>query len=74
MYSYGGLEGLSVLILELDTRCGVGGQFHASAALPPRESESLLIEKDAEWAPEILTLGRKENSLPSAENRTRITL
>jgi hypothetical protein len=43
MYSYGGLEDLSVLILELDTRCGVGGQFHASAALTPRENVLLLI-------------------------------
>ena len=29
---------LSFLVLELDTSCGVGSQFHASAALPPRES------------------------------------
>jgi hypothetical protein len=38
------IRGLSVLILELDTRCGLGSQFHASAALPPRESVFLLIE------------------------------
>lgn len=38
------IGGMSVLIFEFDTKLGLISQFHASAALAPRENVYLVIE------------------------------